>query len=116
MQRDEIAALEQLVQLYPLDAEVGGALGRQERIVGDHLHAQRPGAVGDDRADVAATDDAQGFARELDPHEPGFFPLAALGRGVGGGDAPGQRHHHGDGVLGGGDGVAVGRVHHHDAL
>ena len=42
-------------------------------------------------------------------------PLArAHGRG-GLRDAPRQREQHGDGVLGGGDVAAAGRVHHHDA-
>ena len=39
-----------------------GALRRQERIVGDHLHLQADGAVGDDRADIAAADDAERLA------------------------------------------------------
>ena len=38
-----------------------------------------------------------------------------MGRGVGFGDLAGKRHQKRDGVLGGGDGVAVGRIHHHDA-
>ena len=40
VQRDEIGALEQLVEIDLLDAELHGALRRQERIVGDHLHFQ----------------------------------------------------------------------------
>ncbi len=36
--------------------------------------------------------------------------------GVGGRHATGEREHQRDGVLGGGDGVAAGRVHDHDAL
>ena len=98
-----------------LDAEVAGALVREEGIEGDHLHLQAEGAVGDDRADIAAADDAERLAGELDAHEARLLPLAGLGRAVGGGDLAGQREHHGDGVLGGGDGVAVRRVHHHDA-
>jgi len=40
MQRDEVCALEQLRQFHLLDAEINGAFGRQERIVGDRLHLQ----------------------------------------------------------------------------
>ena len=40
VQRDEIGALEQLVELDLLDAEIERALRRQEGIVGDHLHLQ----------------------------------------------------------------------------
>ena len=73
-------------------------------------------AVGDDRADIAAADDAERLAGELDAHEAVLLPLAGLGRGVGLRDLAGQREHQGDGVLGGGDRVAEGRVHHDDAL
>ena len=44
-----------------------------------------------------------------------FSHFAGFGRSAGLGNLPRQREHHGDGVLGGGDGVAVRRVHHHDA-
>ena len=115
MQGDEVGAGQQLVQLDLLDAHLHRALGRQEGIVGDHLHLQAEGAVGDDRADVAGADQAQRLAVELDAHEAVLLPLAGLGGGVGGGHLAGQREHHGDGVLGGGDRVAEGGVHHHDA-
>ena len=72
-------------------------------------------AVGDDRADIAAADDAERLAGDLDAHEAVLFPFAGLGRGVGGGNFARQREHHGDGVFGGGDGIAEGRVHHDDA-
>ena len=42
--------------------------------------------------------------------------LPWLHAGVGGGDVAGQGHQQGDGVLGGADGVAAGRVHDDDAL
>jgi hypothetical protein len=48
MQRDEIGAAEQRFQLDLFDAKLAGALGRQERIEGDHLHGQAPRAVRDD--------------------------------------------------------------------
>ena len=92
------------------------ALGRQERIVGDHLHAQPEGAVGDDRADIAAADDAERLAGDLDAHEAVLLPLAGLRRGVGLRDLARERQHQRDGVLGGGDRIAERRVHHDDAL
>ena len=42
--------------------------------------------------------------------------LSCLQAGVGGGDVAGQGHDQGDGLLGGADGVAAGRVHDDDAL
>ncbi len=115
VQGDEIGAGEQFVERYPLDPELDRPFGRQERVVGDHLHLEALRPVGDDRADIAAADDAERLAAELDPHEARLFPFAGLGRAVGGGDLAGQRKHHRDRVLGGGDRVAVGRVHDDDA-
>ena len=117
VQRHEVGAGQHLVEvLDPLDAEGLRPVRREERIVGDHLHPQPHGARRDDRADVAAADQAERLAGDLDPHEARLLPLAGLGRGVGSRDLPGAGEHHGDGVLGGGDRVAEGRVHHHDAL
>ena len=72
-------------------------------------------ARGDDRADVAAADDAERLAGQLDAHEAVLFPFARLGRGVGRRDLAGEREHQRDGMLGGGDRIAEGRVHHDDA-
>ena len=113
---DEVGARQHLVERRLLDAELLGALVGQEGIVGDHAHLEADGALGDDRADVAATDQAQRLEAELGAHEAVLLPLAGLGRGVGVGDLAGHGEHQGDGVLGGGDGVAVGRVHDHDAV
>ncbi len=73
-------------------------------------------AVGDDRADIAAADDAQRLAGDLDAHEAVLLPLAGLGGGVGLRNLPRQREHQRDGVLGGGDRIAERRVHHDHAL
>ncbi len=117
VQGDEVGAGEQVVEvLDALDAEGDGALGGEEGVVGDDLHLQPDGARGDHRADVAAADEAEGLAGDLDAHEARLLPPAGAGRGVGGGDLPGAGEQHGDRVLGGGDRVAEGGVHHHDAL
>jgi hypothetical protein len=116
VQRDEIGALEQFVELDLLDADILGALRRQERIERDHLHAQAERAVGGDRADIAAADHAQRLAGDLDAHEAVLLPLAGLRRGVGLRNFTRQRQHQRDGVLGGRDRIAERRVHHDDAL
>ena len=115
MQRDDVGAREQFVELDLLDADVLGAFRRQEGIEGDDAHAQADRAIGDDRADIAAADHAERLGRDLDAHEAVLLPLAGLRRGVGGGDFARQREHHGDGVLGGRDRIAERRVHHDDA-
>ena len=66
MQRHEVGAAEELVELDPLELEGRGPLGQKERIVGDHLHMEAARALGHDRADVAAADDAERLAGELD--------------------------------------------------
>jgi hypothetical protein len=117
VQRDEIGAREEIADVLDLLHPQFARLDlREERVEGDHLHLQPDGAAGNHRADIAAADQAQGLAGDLDPHEGGFLPLARMGRGVGLGDHPGGGEQHGDGVLGGGDRVAKRGVHHHDAL
>ena len=116
VQRDDVGAAQEIVELDLLDAELDGALRRQERIVGDDLHAQADAAIGDDGADIAAADHAERLGGELDAHEAVLLPLAGLRRGIGLRDLAREREHHGDGVLGGGDRIAEGRVHDDDAL
>ena len=116
MQRDEIGAPQQFVELDLLDAELERAFGGQKRIVGDHLHLQPDRAVGDDRTDIAAADDAERLAENLDAEEFVLFPFAGPRRHVGFGDLPRQRKHQRDGVLGGGDRIAERRVHDDDAV
>ena len=116
VQRDEVGAGEKLVELDLLDAELRRAVLRQERVVGDDMHLQADAARRDDRADIAAADDAERLAGDLDAHEAVLLPLAGMGRGVGLRDLAGQREHHRDGMLGGGDRIAERRVHDDDAL
>ena len=115
VQGDEIGAPPQLVELDLFDAEFNRALGRQIRVVGDHLHLEPDRAVGDDRADIAAADDAERLAEDLDAEEFVLFPFAGPRRGVGFRDLPRHRQHQRDGMLRRGDRIAERRVHHDDA-
>src|SRR5207249_3994810 len=56
------------------------------------------------------------LAGQLRADEPVALPLALAQAAVGGGDVAGQGRHQGDGVLGGAERVAAGRVHDDDAL
>ena len=67
MKGDEVGARQQIVQFELLDADLGGALGAEERIEGDDPHLQSEAARGDDRADIPATDDAKRLAGQLRP-------------------------------------------------
>ena len=87
---DEIGAAEEVVELDQRGSGgFGGARG-DERVVGDDFHAKRAGPGRDFTADASEADDAQQFAAQLRPHELLLFPLAALHRGIGGGNWAGQ--------------------------
>ena len=116
VQRDEIGLGEQSVEIGLFDAEFDRALGGQEGVEGDDLHAEAEGALGDDAADIAAADQAERLRGQLDAHEVVLRPFARLRQRVRFGDLAREREHHRDRVLGGGDAVAEGRVHHDDAL
>ena len=113
VQRNDVGARQQRVQLRLLHAKIERPLLRQIRIISQHLHVQPNCSVCNDRADIAATDQPQGLAGELDPHETVLLPLAGFGGCRGLGDLAGEREHHCDGMFCGGNGVAVRRVHHH---
>jgi hypothetical protein len=100
VQGDEIGAPEQLGQVYLFDAEIDCTLGRQERIIGNHLHAQPDRTISDDRADIAAADHPQCLGGDFNPHEPILLPLAGLCGRIGLRNLARQRQHQGDGMLG----------------
>ncbi len=94
MQGDEVGTAEDILELHLFHAQCQGPLRRQEGIEGDDLHLEAQGPVGNDRADVAAADDAERLGKQLDAHEAVLLPLAGARRSIGFGDLPGQRHHH----------------------
>ena len=67
--------------------------GGDERIEADHFHSQARGAFGDDAADVAEADDADGFVAYLDADEFVALPLAAFERSDRLGNMTRQGHH-----------------------
>ena len=103
----------ELVQADHLHAQFPGPLGRHDRVVDQHFHLQPHGPVGHYGADIAAAHHAQGLASEFHALELFLLPLACVGGSAGLRYMAGQRHHHGYGVLGGGNGIAERRVHDH---
>src|SRR6202034_2589647 len=69
VQGDEIGAREEIIKFKLFHAKLLGALSAQERIKGDDPHLQSQGARGSDRANVAAADDSERLAGQLDTHE-----------------------------------------------
>ena len=116
MQGDEISARQHLVEVGLFNADFQRPFGGQKRVKGDHFHLQAKRARRSDGTDIAAADNAQRLAGQLNPHKARLLPFPVMGRGVGLRDLSRQREHHGDGVLCRGDGIAERRVHHHNAF
>ena len=107
---------EQLVERDQADADLGRAPGCDVRVVGDDAHAERRHPLGDQHADAAEPDDADGLLVQLDAavlrlrfHSPARS--AALRRG----DVAGRGEQQADGELGGADDVGLRRVDDHHA-
>ena len=96
--------------LDKLNAEFLRAFFRQERVIAPDVHAERFGAFGDFAADPAHAENAQHFVAQLDAEERFAVPFAADRFQVGLRDMAGDRHHHGESMLAGRDGVAVRRI------
>ena len=112
---EEVALLQQLVHCRKLNALAGGALRGDEGVERDDAHVQAEGPAGHLGADATEADDAQDLAPDLHAHEVAATPLAALEGGVRLGDVAGEGEDKGNGVLGGGHGVARGGVDDGDA-
>lgn len=67
MQGDEVGPLQQVVQFQQLDVELSGPLGGHERVIGHQLHAEGHGPLGNQRADAAQADHAQGLSANSTP-------------------------------------------------
>jgi hypothetical protein len=79
MHADDVGALQQLVVTDRLHAVVGHHQLLDVGIVGQHLEAERRGALGDGARDMAKGDEAQGHAHQagkLVEHRPRLAPLA----------------------------------------
>ena len=98
-----------------LDAHLRGAGGLDVGVVGDDLHAEGGHPLGDQHADAAEADDAEGLLAQLDAGVLAALPLAVLERGVGRRDVAGGGDEQAAGELGGGDDVGGRRVDDHHA-
>ena len=77
--RDKISAAQQFVQFNLFYADFRGAFFRQERIVGDNLHAQAKRAVNHDGPDITGTNHTKRLVRQLYTHKAGLFPFTGMG-------------------------------------
>ncbi len=116
VQREVVGVLEDLVERGEGDAILARDDRRDERVVGDQLHAEGGGAPGDFEADAAEADDAERLAAQLRALQGFLVPFAGVHGLVRARDAAAHGDHQAERQLGDGDGVGAGRVHHHDAV
>ncbi len=113
---DEIGAGQEFIQGDQLHPDSRSHFLGDERIKADNPHSESQAPFRHHPADAAQADDPQGLVKHFRSLVFLLFPLP-LGHGpVGLGDIAGHGQHEGNGVLGGGDGVAPRGVHDHDAL
>ena len=109
--RDEVGARQELVELDRLHAQALGGLACQVGVVGDHVHAEADGPPRDLGPDPAEAEDAQHLAEQLDALQAAFLPAPRLQREVGGGESAGHREQEPHRVLGDRGGVPARCVH-----
>ena len=111
VQRDEVRAAEQLVELDQLRAGGAGARLRRERVVRDDVHLEGGRAARDLRTHPPDADEPQRLAAQLAADELRARPLAGADAAVGIGDSPEECERERERVLGRGDDVPERRVH-----
>ncbi len=114
MDAHEVGLGQQGVEVDEADTHLRGPAGLHVGVVRDDLHPEGAEPLGDEYADAAEADDADGLLVELDAGVLRPLPLAVLQRGVGRADVAGRGEHQRDGELGGGDDVGGRRVDDHD--
>ncbi len=113
VQRNEIRARQQLIELKFLDPQIQRSFLRQERIIGRHLHMQPDCPVCHDRTNIPAPDQTKRLARQFHSQEAVLLPLPRLGRRGRLGNLSRQRKYQRQRMLGRRDRVSVRRIHHH---
>ena len=112
---DHIGTRKELIERHHLDPEPLRRLLGDQRVVGDHTHAQAARAVRDDRADVSEAHDAEHLLVELLATEERLLPAASAQALCGLRNPSRERGHERDGVLRRRDRVPLGRIHHDHA-
>ena len=74
MEGEKVGCRNEVVEFKELDVEVFGRFGWDERIVGNDLHTERNGAMGDKATDTTEADNAERLVLEFDTFPLGAFP------------------------------------------
>ena len=116
MQREELRRGVDLTgRLDPLDAELAEPIGRDERVVREHAHAETARTPRDLLPDAAEAEHAERLPCELDAAVRLALPAALLERGMRLRDVARERDEQADRVLGGRHDGRLGRVRDDDA-
>ena len=113
--REEVALAHNLVEAQQLDTQLLGTRRGDIRVVPDQTHTEGPQTLGDQGADPAEAQDADGLLEQFRARERAALPLALRERGVGGGDVAGKAQDVPDGEFRGRDHVGRRCVDDHDA-
>ena len=113
---DKICSPGKFQQIKPFNAKLFHQFPGHKWIIGDNLHLQSLGPVGNNGADAADAYNTKGLACDLTPHKALFLPLAGLHGGCGLGNISSQGHHHGNSMLGSSSCIAVRSIHDHNSL
>ena len=115
MEADVIGDFAHAVEAEQLDAERGGDVLGNERVVRDGFHSKGARSSRDFLSDSSKPAKPEGLAAKFRAGQFLFVPHTALHRGVGGRDRPGERQHQRQRVLSDADAVSPWCVHHQDA-
>ena len=116
VQADDVGLLQRgLDRLGLLGAELGDALGRHERVVGDGAHAQRARPRRDEPADAAEAEQRERLVGQLDAGEALALPGAVAQRALGDADVAREGQQQRERVLGRRDDVGLRGVADDDA-
>lgn len=114
VQRDVVGPGAELVDRQQRDAQVGGDVRGDERVVGDDLHAEGAGPLADLLPDTSESHDAERLAAQLGAGEAALLPALLLHGRIGGGHRAREGEHEREGVLRDADAVGARGVHDDD--
>ncbi len=116
MYGDIVCAFVDLIEINDFNALFSCNFFGDKWIIGDHIHLEPLSERGNHRANPAETDYANGFIKYFSAREAFLVPFFFFHGGICLGYISGEGHHHGNGVLCSGNGIAPRGVHHHDAM
>ena len=116
MQRDEIGFRKDAVDVGQFDAEFVGESRGENRIIPENFHFESGKPFDQQLADVAESEDADGFSCQLPAHEFALLPLSGTGGDIGRNQVTAGGENHRNHLFGNRIGVRPGGVHYVDIV